>query len=279
VTAEVQSMSPHEKAQRVAQALWSQDQASQGIGMELLEVGIGRARLALRVEPRHCNSFGVLHGGLLAALADTAFAFACNSHNALTLAAGFDIDILKSARPGDVPGAHRRRGEGRAEGLDAGSLPQHADPPDLAARALRDRRHAARGQLDHARADAARKAILLAKVQDEGGHGLYLYAAAETLGVSRDELIDAAARRQGQVLVDLQLPDAHLGRHRRDRLAGRRRGDHEPDPAVPLLVRPVCARDDPRLQGGERSTSARATTSCSRSAAAPPRRRRWRRTR
>ena len=95
-------MSPHEKAQRVAQALWSQDQASQGIGMELLEVGIGRARLALRVEPRHCNSFGVLHGGLLAALADSAFAFACNSHNALTLAAGFDIDILKSARPGDA---------------------------------------------------------------------------------------------------------------------------------------------------------------------------------
>ena len=57
------------------------------------------------------------------------------------------------------------------------------------------------------------------------------------------------ARRQGQVLVDLQLPDADVGRHRRDRLAGRRRGDHEPDSAVPLLVRPVRAGDGAHLQG------------------------------
>ena len=56
-----------------------------------------------------------------------------------------------------------------------------------------------------------RKAILLAKVQDEAGHGLYLYSAAETLGVSRDELLEAAAFRQDEVLLDLQLPDAELG--------------------------------------------------------------------
>ena len=81
-----------------------------------------------------------------------------------------------------------------------------------------------------------RKAILLAKVQDEGGHGLYLYAAAETLGTSRDEMVDALHTRQGQVQLDLQLPDADLGRHRHDRLAGRRRGDHEPDADLPLLA-------------------------------------------
>ena len=78
----------------------------------------------------------------------------------------------------------------RAEGLDARGLPQDADPADRAARAFRDRRPAARRQLDHARADLKRKAILLAKVQDEAGHGLYLYCAAETLGVTRDELIE-----------------------------------------------------------------------------------------
>ena len=81
-----------------------------------------------------------------------------------------------------------------------------------------------------------RKAALLAKVQDEGGHGLYLYAAAETLGVSARGAGRAAALGPGQVLLDLQLPDADLGRYRRHRLAGRRRGDHEPDPAVPLLA-------------------------------------------
>ena len=131
-----------------------------------------------------------------------------------------------------------------------GGLSQDADAADLAARAFRDRRHAARGQLDHPRTDPAPQGgILLAKVQDEGGHGLYLYAAAETLGVSREELVDAAARRQGQIFLDLQLPDADLGGYRRDRLAGRRRGDHEPDSAVPLLVRALCTRDDPHLQG------------------------------
>ena len=88
-----------------------------------------------------------------------------------------------------------------------------------------------------------RKAILLAKVQDEGGHGLYLYAAAETLGTSRDQMIDALHTRQGQVQQHLQLPDADLGRHRHHRLAGRRRGDHEPGADLPLqLMRPMRAR-------------------------------------
>lgn len=93
-----------------------------------------------------------------------------------------------------------------------------------------------------------RKAALLAKVQDECGHGLYLYAAAETLGASREELVDLMLR-EGKVFIDLQLSDADLGRHRRHRLAGRWRRDHEPDPAVPLFLWPLCARDDPRLQG------------------------------
>ena len=95
-----------------------------------------------------------------------------------------------------------------------------------------------------------RKAILLAKVQDEAGHGLYLYAAAETLGTSRDQMLDALHIGQGQVQLDLQLPDADLGRHGRDRLAGRRRGDHEPGAALPLLVRAVCARDGAHLPRG-----------------------------
>ena len=95
-----------------------------------------------------------------------------------------------------------------------------------------------------------RKAILLAKVQDEAGHGLYLYSAAETLGADRADLTDRLITGAAEVLLDLQLPDADLRRCRRDRLAGRRRGHLQSGPAVPVLLRPVRPRDDPHLQGG-----------------------------
>ena len=90
-----------QKARAVADAMWAQDRASQAMGMRLVAVGAGTATLAMTVKPDHCNGFGILHGGLLAALADSAFAFACNSANALTVASGFDIDIVRSALVGD----------------------------------------------------------------------------------------------------------------------------------------------------------------------------------
>ena len=91
-----------------------------------------------------------------------------------------------------------------------------------------------------------RKAILLAKVQDEAGHGLYLYSAAETLGVSRDDLIDDLHSGRAKY-SSIFIPHAQLGRHRHDRLAGRRLGHHQSDPAVPLFLRPLCARHGARL--------------------------------
>ena len=96
-----------------------------------------------------------------------------------------------------------------------------------------------------------RKTILIAKVQDEGGHGAYLYSAAETLGVSRSELVDQLLEGKAKYFEHLQLSDAHLGRRRRDRLARGWRGDHQSDPALPLFVRTLCARDGAHLQGGE----------------------------
>ena len=95
-----------------------------------------------------------------------------------------------------------------------------------------------------------RKAILLAKVQDEAGHGLYLYSAAETLGADRADLTEPAHHRRAEVLVDLQLPDADVRRRGRHRLAGGRRRDLQPGAAVPVVVRAVRAGDDPHLQGG-----------------------------
>lgn len=94
-------MDQDQKARAVADAMWAQDRASQAMGMRLVAVGAGTATLSMTVQPEHCNGFGILHGGLLAALADSAFAFACNSANALTVASGFDIDIVRSALVGD----------------------------------------------------------------------------------------------------------------------------------------------------------------------------------
>ncbi len=95
-----------------------------------------------------------------------------------------------------------------------------------------------------------RKAILLAKIQDEAGHGLYLYSAAETLGVSRDELLAALHSGKAKYSSIFNYPTLSLGGHRRDRLARRRLRDHQPDPAVPLLVRALRAGDGARVQGG-----------------------------
>ncbi len=96
-----------------------------------------------------------------------------------------------------------------------------------------------------------RKAILLAKVQDEAGHGLYLYSATETLGVTREALVEALHQRPREIRLYLQLPDADLGGRRRDRLVGRWRGDRQSDFVAANLVRPLCARDGAHLQGRE----------------------------
>ena len=94
-------MTADDKACAVAAAMWAKDLASQSLGMVITDVGEGRAAVAMTVRELHCNGFGLLHGGLLATLADSAFAFACNSSNTLTVASGFDIDIVRSAEVGD----------------------------------------------------------------------------------------------------------------------------------------------------------------------------------
>ncbi|WP_373715862.1 hydroxyphenylacetyl-CoA thioesterase PaaI [Roseateles sp.] len=78
------------------------DAASRMLGMQVVEIGPGHAVLTMTVRVDMLNGFAVCHGGLIATLADSAFAFACNSRNALTVASGFDIDILRSAKLGDL---------------------------------------------------------------------------------------------------------------------------------------------------------------------------------
>jgi acyl-CoA thioesterase len=94
-------MSPDELALRCAQTMWADDQASQAMGMRLAWVAPGRATVAMRVRDDMVNGYGLCHGGYVATLADSAFAFACNTYDEVTVAAGFDITFVASARLGD----------------------------------------------------------------------------------------------------------------------------------------------------------------------------------
>lgn len=89
-------------AEKVRDVMLADDAASRALGMQVTEVAPGRAVVTMTVRVDMLNGFAICHGGLIATLADSAFAFACNSRNALTVASGFGIDILKSARLGDV---------------------------------------------------------------------------------------------------------------------------------------------------------------------------------
>ncbi len=96
------SLPPDEVARRSAEAMWSGDAASQGLGISLDEVGPGRATLSMTVRADMVNGHAIGHGGFTFSLADSAFAFACNSYNRSTVAAGCEIRFLAPTRLGDV---------------------------------------------------------------------------------------------------------------------------------------------------------------------------------
>jgi len=89
------------RAARVAATMFERDRASQALGMRIIAVGPGWARLVMRVRADMVNGHGLCHGGMVFALADSAFAFACNSYNEATVAAAASIDYLAAAREGD----------------------------------------------------------------------------------------------------------------------------------------------------------------------------------
>ena len=91
-----------------ARAMWAADAASAALGMELVEVGPGSARVSMVVRPDMVNGHDLCHGGLIAVLADSAFALACNSHGPVTVAAGFAIDFLAPGRLGQTLHADAR---------------------------------------------------------------------------------------------------------------------------------------------------------------------------
>lgn len=105
---------PAEIARLSADANWADDKASQGLGMQLVDVGPGSARLAMTVTDRMVNGVGLCHGGFIFALADSAFAFACNSHGQRAVAQHCAITFLAPGRLGMrlvADAKERHRGE------------------------------------------------------------------------------------------------------------------------------------------------------------------------
>ena len=102
-------------ARSSAETMWSGDAASRMLGMEIIHVGPGSARVSMVVRPDMINGWSVCHGGLMASLADSAFALACNSQGEVTVASGFDILFMESANLGDtlVASALERSTRGR----------------------------------------------------------------------------------------------------------------------------------------------------------------------
>ena len=89
-------------ANDVAAAMWSRDHATQALGMAIAAIAPGSATLTMPVRQDMLNGHGICHGGFMFTLADSAFAYACNSHNRNTVASACAIDFLAPARLGDV---------------------------------------------------------------------------------------------------------------------------------------------------------------------------------
>ncbi len=95
------TLSAEALARACADAMWAQDLASQQLGMHIAEVGAGYATLTMTVRADMVNGHGMCHGGYIFTLADSAFAFACNSENFNTVAAGARIEFLAPAKCGE----------------------------------------------------------------------------------------------------------------------------------------------------------------------------------
>lgn len=102
------TLTGQDRAQRSAEAMWASDRASQWMGMQIDEVGEGTARLSMTVEAHHCNGHAICHGGFIFTLADSAFAFACNSRNQVTVAQHNVISFIAPGKQGDRLTAHAR---------------------------------------------------------------------------------------------------------------------------------------------------------------------------
>jgi acyl-CoA thioesterase len=89
-------------AERVRDHMWASDRASQALGMRVTAIGPGACTMTMTVREDMLNGYGTCQGGLLTTLADSCFAFACNAYNEITVASGFNVELVAPGRLGDV---------------------------------------------------------------------------------------------------------------------------------------------------------------------------------
>jgi acyl-CoA thioesterase len=94
--------SVQETAEAVRDTMLSNDRLTRAFGMDVIKIAPGTATVQMRVRDDMLNGYDTCHGGVLASLADSAFAFACNSHGELSVASAFSIDFVAPARQGDL---------------------------------------------------------------------------------------------------------------------------------------------------------------------------------
>lgn len=94
-------LAPQALAEASATALWQNDEATQALGMILSDVEPGRCRVSMQIKKTMCNGHGTCHGGYIFTLADSAFAFACNSYNQKAVAQHCSITYISPVTKGD----------------------------------------------------------------------------------------------------------------------------------------------------------------------------------
>jgi acyl-CoA thioesterase len=121
---------PQQVAEATRDAMTANDRASRALGIEVVAIGPGSATLAMTVREDMLNGHDICHGGLVTTLADSAFAFACNAYNEVTVASGFDVNLVAAARRGDVLTAVARElsKAGRTGVYDIAVNNQHGEP-------------------------------------------------------------------------------------------------------------------------------------------------------
>ena len=134
----------HAIAEAVKLGMFMDDAASRGLGMHIEAIGPGYSRIAMAVRPDMLNGFKICHGGFVTTLADSAFAFACNSYNEVTVAAGIVVDFLAPAHEGDrlVAECHEVARTGRTGVYDIKVTNQKGTPVAV----MRGRSHTMKGK-------------------------------------------------------------------------------------------------------------------------------------
>ncbi len=137
-------MDAHAIAEAVRHGMFKDDAASQGLGMQVEAIGPGYARVSMMVRADMLNSFRICHGGFITTLADSAFAFGCNSYNEMTVASGIVVDFLSPAHEGDrlVAQCHEVSRSGRTGVYDISVTNQHGKTVVV----MRGRSHTIKGK-------------------------------------------------------------------------------------------------------------------------------------